>query len=307
MRPHRDRLRAAAGWSAVAVTTVLACLWGFWGGIEAFHEGWYDRSLARNLGMTFVQYLGPMLVFALAGLAGVLAPRVGAAIHFTLAIGAAYFFRGAAPMVVYPFIVGPITLLGVAYAWGRPTNRRWESLPFASLPIATTTVSGAGPAWRVEHRLDDGDRGARHLTANGLDLTWAPAGPGWPDSGVSWDEAVRRCRFLDEEGTALADTPQDIWRLPTVEEAVRAQCRGGENAGGSWDGKASSYRQTPDKETPLWDPRSKVIYWWTATEVDAKTAYIVVYDGKVWPRPKSAYWGYLGFRAVKVPSPDLPR
>jgi hypothetical protein len=28
-------------------------------------------------------------------------------------------------------------------------------------------------------------------------------------------------------------------------------------------------------------------------------AYIIVYNGQVYPRPKHAHWGYLGFRAVK--------
>ncbi len=51
--------------------------------------------------------------------------------------------------------------------------------------------------------------------------------------GVPWEEAVRRCRHLTEEGTALADTPQDVWRLPIVEEAVRSMHRHGNNSGGS--------------------------------------------------------------------------
>jgi hypothetical protein len=47
-----------------------------------------------------------------------------------------------------------------------------------------------------------------------------------------------------------------------------------------------------------------VIYWWTATEVDAEQAYIIVYDGKLWPRRKEIHPGYLGFRAVKAVGPD---
>jgi hypothetical protein len=43
-----------------------------------------------------------------------------------------------------------------------------------------------------------------------------------------------------------------------------------------------------------------VIYWWTDTEVDAKQAYIIVYNGSVWPRDKRIRPGYLGFRAVKA-------
>lgn len=88
------------------------------------------------------------------------------------------------------------------------------------------------------------------------------------------------------DGLALADTPQDIWRLPTVEEAVRSMTRHGMNSGGSWDAahKRPIYQRTPDKESPLWNTNTKVIYWWTATEISDREAYIVVYNGQVWPR-----------------------
>ena len=78
--------------------------------------------------------------------------------------------------------------------------------------------------------------------------------------------------------------------------------RHGQNCGGTWDesSRQTSYQRTPDKESPLWDTHSKVIYWWTANEVSDRDAYIIVYDGKVWPRPKHARWGYLGFRAVRA-------
>ena len=79
------------------------------------------------------------------------------------------------------------------------------------------------------------------------------------------------------------DTPQDIWRLPTVDEAVRSMMLHGENAGGVWDEEAETaiYEVTPDKETPLWELHSQIIYYWTAdtaTEDESK-AYIIVYNG----------------------------
>jgi hypothetical protein len=86
-----------------------------------------------------------------------------------------------------------------------------------------------------------------------------------------------------------------------VEEVVRSQHRQGRPAGGRWDPAAAGaqYAVTPDKEPPLWDPYSMVIYWWTSTESGGRDALIVVYNGQVWPRPKVARWGYLGFRAVR--------
>ena len=103
------------------------------------------------------------------------------------------------------------------------------------------------------------------------------------------------------EGTTLASSPQDIWRLPRVEEAVRSMARHGENSGGVWDADAgqASYETRPDKESPLWNVHSQVIYWWTATEIDAEKATIIAYDGEVWPRSKDFGPAYLGYRCVK--------
>jgi hypothetical protein len=77
--------------------------------------------------------------------------------------------------------------------------------------------------------------------------------------------------------------------------------RHGQNSGGVWDAGSAqaTYETKPDKESPLWNVYSQVIYWWTATEVDAEQAYIIVYDGVVWPRAKLFSADYLGFRCVR--------
>jgi hypothetical protein len=99
------------------------------------------------------------------------------------------------------------------------------------------------------------------------------------------------------------DTPQDIWRLPTADEAVRSMMLHGENAGGAWDAQAEKavYEVMPDKETPLWDVHSQIIYYWTAdTPAGGEDrAYIIVYNGGVFERRKADSYGYLSFRAVK--------
>jgi len=299
-------VRARIGWAAVLFSTAIACFWAFWGILENFHEGWYGRNLAANLAGLFGQYLLPSILFVAGGLLALYLPRIGAALHAAAAGGAAWHFRGAAPVVVHVSIVLPLLLLAAAYGVGRVGRRRVAAALLAGLPLATTLGFGIGPALRVAGRLDDGDRGARRVTANGVDLVFAPKGPGWPDDGVPFEEAKRICRHLNEAGTALEPEPRDLWRLPTAEEAVRAQTRRGANAGGSWDAvrRRATYRVTPDKETPLWEPRSKVIYWWTATEASARDAFIVVYNGRVEPRPKVARWGYLAFRAVRTPGPS---
>jgi len=100
------------------------------------------------------------------------------------------------------------------------------------------------------------------------------------------------------------DTEQNIWRLPTVEEAVSSMMLHGENVGGVWNAEEETavYELKPDKESPLWDVNSQIIYYWTddITIQDTSEAYIIVYDGGVYGRTKTAQYGYLSFRAVKA-------
>ena len=289
------------GWCAVGLSTLGSCYWAVWGTLENFHEGWYYPTLWGNVGLMLVQYLLPMILFVTAALVAVRLPRVGGGLHIAAAAAAAWFFRGASPVVVYPFIVIPLVFMGILYWFGSIKPLRKATVLIVGLPLIVLLICGAEPAYRIAGRLDDGDRSARHMMGNGVDLIWAPEGPGWPREGVSWKEAGRRCRYLSEDGRSLAGTPQNVWRLPTVEEAVRSMRRHGEDSGGTWDVfyRRASYRLTPDKESPLWDVHSKVIYWWTATELNEREAYIIVYDGKVWRRLKHVHWSYLGFRAVK--------
>jgi len=77
----------------------------------------------------------------------------------------------------------------------------------------------------------------------------------------------------------------------------------GQNAGGIWDPveEKAIYKRTPDKETPLRDVRSKVIYYWTADTSlqDERQAYIIVYHSGVYDKRKIDGQSYLSFRAVK--------
>jgi hypothetical protein len=295
------RNRQILGWIAVSVATALACFWAFWGIIENFHEGWYRDSVLGNIGLMLAQYLSPMLLFVAMGLIAIGWPRLGAPLHILVAVGAGWFFRNASLLLIAPFIVGPLVLLGFAYWFGRPRPLKLAIGILIGLPLFTVLAFGAEPALRVAHRIDDGNRGPVHIEADGVNLIWAPEGPGWPRDGVDWNEARRRCRHLTADGRTLADEPQNIWRLPTIDEAVRSMQRHGQNCEGRWDSaaKLARYTQTPDKESPLWDVYSPVIYWWTADEARDRDAYIIVYDGKVWPHAKHSHWGYLGFRAVK--------
>jgi len=298
----RTDRRQIAGWLALGVSTLVTCIWAFWGIVENFHEGWYFESLPSNLGLMFVQYLSPMLIFMGVTLVSIFWHRFGGGLHIAFALLAIWFFQAFSNAAMF-LIILPLTGLGLLYWIGRLESRKLAVSVAVTFPLLTLAVAGIGPAIRVSQRLDDGDLQARTVHGNGVDLIWTPDGPGWPREGVDWYEANRACQYLNEDGTLLASTPQHIWRLPTVEEAVRSMARHGKNSDGVWDAEAleSIYERTPDKESPLWNIHSQIIYWWTATEVDEDHTYMIVYDGKVWPRSKDFGPAYLGFRCVKLP------
>ena len=293
-------MRQVAGWIAVGISTIITCIWAFWGIIENFHEGWYYESWLSNIGLMFFQYLSPMLIFMGVTLVSIYWPRLGGSLHAIIAIFAIWFFQSFSNAATFLLII-PLIGLGALYWFGRPQPRKLAAALVIGLPIMTLIVSGIQPVMRVSQRIDDGNLQARLVPGNGVNLIWAPDGPGWPRAGGSWNEAQQACQHLSEDGLTSEPVSQEIWRLPTVDEAVRSMALHGQNSGGVWDAEAAqaAYKTTPDKESPLWNTHSQVIYWWTATSIDDTHAYIIVYDGKVWPRPKQFSPAYLGYRCVK--------
>jgi hypothetical protein len=295
----RPSLRLVIGWTAVGGSVLIACFWAFWGGNEAFFEGWYAPSVFANVALALVQYLSPMVLFVAVAVASVTWRVVGVALHLGLAVFALFFFRVGAGRYLIALL---LVLLASGYWAGRPQPQRTARRLVVTLPVLTAVVCGAGPAWRVAHRVDDGNYGVRRVAGNGVELTWAPAGPGWPDSGATWFDAARTCRYLKPDGKTPAPAPQEIWRLPTAEESVRSLVRQGRNAGGFLDPTVqmkARYAIAPDKETPLWNPHSMIIYWWTSTEVNSTRALRVSYNGWVTELPKTAREGYLAYRCVR--------
>ena len=295
-----NNYRNAVGWTAVAVSTLFASLWAFWGAIETFHEGWYYRDWKLNVALTAAQYLLPLLLLMTPALTGLRWPRAGAMLHFALALSAFLFFRGLPAAL---FITVPLAVLGALYFYGRPEPRNRAVLLVTCLPLLTWILSGAYPAYLAFDRYDDGDYGARTIHGNGVALVWAPEGPGWPETSANWFDAQRNCAHLDSDGRKLLPEPRGEWRLPTAEEAVRSAVRRGANAGGKWDAetRTATYQVQPNKDSPLWKKYSKMIYWWTADAADERTALRIVWNGQVQPAPKKANWGYLGYRCVKNP------
>ncbi|MBM4161085.1 MAG: DUF1566 domain-containing protein [Ignavibacteria bacterium] len=296
-----SRGRKVLGWVAAGISTLLAGLWAFWGAIENFHEGWYSTSFLENLFIMIIQYAAPMLVFLILTSIALRFPLIGGILHIALGVGIAMFFRRGAGV----FMIGvPLALLGLTYVFGRPRPLKRAYQIALGIPLLIYVGSAIEPAIRVAGRHDDGIRTARLVEGNGVRLIWAPEGPGWPSKGTRLEEAMHICAYLEEDGKSLSDTVQNIWRLPTIDEAVRSLTRHGTNCGGVWDAdrQSATYETMPDKESPLWDIHSPIIYWWTATEKDSATVYRIVYNGGVHEMPKSLGMGSMAFRAVKPAS-----
>jgi hypothetical protein len=294
--------RQITGWAAVSISTLVACNWAFWGSIENFHEGWFHPSFWQNFGLMFVQYLSPMLIVMLISILALLWPRLALPLLGTVAAAIAWFFRGSHAAIT--LLVIPLLALGILYHFGRPQPRRWVWRCLIGLPLITMVVCGAYPGWRAIHRFDDGNYGMRQIEGNGVTLVWAPEGPGWPSHYASWQDAERGCKYLAVDGRSLTDQPQNLWRLPTVDEAVRSMVFRGRNAGGIWDPvlHRASYRVQPDKDSPLWKAHSQVIYWWTDTQAGPGRAYRIAYNGYVFPFAYKGWGDYWAYRCVCEPS-----
>lgn len=307
-----NRRKAILGWIALAISTLIAALWAFWGINEAFHEGWWAATLAGRLLQT-AAYMVPMAICLAMGALAIRWPIIGGTIYFLLgAIFSVLVFGELSPDFRLQAVLSwlPVTLLvvgvGVMWWFGQPRPLRLAYLIFVGIPLLTALGFGVYPAYKVSTRHTDVSLEAQLVQGDGVSLIWAPAGPGWVRSAresADWLEAVDFCSRLNKDGTHLLDEPQNLWRLPTVEEAVRSMARHGVNSDGSWDAQAKRaiYEVQPDKEPPLWDPFAETIYWWTATEDGEDEAFTIVYNGGVWSRPKTLGMGSQGFRAVKDP------
>lgn len=188
-------------------------------------------------------------------------------------------------------------------------------------------------------RIDDGDRGARLIEGNDVTLIWAPEGPGWnwkQDYGgyPSWnmlalyglppvgmedkgyggetgifasDEDMAKynlCLYLSKDGLTLETEPQNIWRMPTIDEYALSFARHGENAGCIWQGEGHDKMicdTLPDKETPLWAPDMEPIYYWAAEEYSDREGYYVSYNGWVEKAYKPGGNPRHSYRCVRNP------
>lgn len=291
--------KSSFGWIAIIVSAFFANAWAFWGIMENFHEGWYHPHFWDNIKMMFGQYLIIPIGFILLGSISLRWQKAGSVLHLILAVYAYYFF-GKMNAGLF-FISIPLIGLALMYWFAYFQYKKIAKVLMIYLPLSLLLLIGFYQGYKVSGRYNDHNVESRLISGNGVELIWAPEGPGWPDNGTNWEEAKKICSYLSEDGKTLSHQELNIWRLPSLEEAVASQVYRGKNAGGIWNTntKTATYVFRPDKESPLWNVHKKTIYWWTSTEVDSAHAYIIVYNGGVFPRNKKVYVGYLNFRAVK--------
>ncbi len=196
----------------MGLSTLVICLFAFWGILENFHEGWHYPNLWHNLGLMCVQYMSLMLIPMILALIALRWPRLGgtlfAVIGFAFAIMmlSGFFFRAHSLMETLLSLFPPTTILvifGLLFWFGRPKPIKWAYRVAVGLPLLVVLVCAVEPVWRIAGRVDDGNREARLVEGNGVRLIWAPEGAGWPRQGVAevprpspLPVAVERCGIV---------------------------------------------------------------------------------------------------------------
>lgn len=289
---------------AIAITCIFSCFWAFWGIIENFHEGWYYESLYMNVGMMLFQYLIFSFIFIVLGVVAITWKNIGTILFILSGILIPVLeIRSNAAIFVFSL---PLIITGILFWFGELKNKKWAYITLFGLPFLTLIISGMEPIIRVSQRIDDKNYESRIVQGNGVKLIWAPEGFGWETSTEqlhpkSWNEITDLVAHLNADGKTLSDTAVNLWRLPTIEEAVASLTRNEKNCGGKWiqSTATATYEIMPDKESPLWKINSPIVYWWTSTEVNDTIAYRIVYNGSVQKQKKKIKIGSLGYRAVK--------
>jgi len=299
----KGKIKKIISWIAIVISLTTSSFWSYWGIQEFFHEGWYSRSIGNMLFLFFVQYMSFTIIFTALALVTITYKKAGLILYILVGIFSAFFFNGASFEVTYLTLAIPFILLGLLFYYGEFIYKRTIKWIMIGLPLLIIIIFGTPLLIRNINRLDDGNYNTRILDCQDKQIVWAPRGYGFPNEGVNWSEAKKACARLSENGQILLKESANIWRLPSVKEAVMCQQKHSKNAGGVWDeqSRQARYKLPPDKETPLWQPNSEIIYYWTA-EVSQETdeqAYIFTYDGKIYDKDIRYAPNYQSFRCVK--------
>ncbi len=329
------------GWTAKTLMLLLTWVWSYWSAGELYHEGWWGAwynplvyliPAVIFLTLTLVALRWPsvgggiIFIFGIAAglffnalIIGVVISVVGVLFwlegrrmahlpdNTSSTASRWWFWLTVAPPVLifigFSTVMLPVVLTrvddgdrsariiegnGVTLMWA-PEGPGWNwKQPWGGYPswdaIALYGVPPVGPDWSSKPGYGRGE-----------DNTWHHA-------SVEDMTQTNLCLYLSEDGLTLMDTPQYIWRMPTVDDYVRSLVHDGENAGCAWRGEFKEQvtcNMRPDKETPLWAPDLAPIYYWAAEEYDEDNAYFVSYNGFVNATRKSGGNPRHSYRCVK--------
>ena len=148
--------------------------------------------------MMFGQYMIVMILFIAMSLITLKWQKAGGIIHIVLGIFLCWFFGGLKASVL--FIMIPFIALGIAYYTSILPNKRTASILLLGIPLLIVLSFGIYHYIRVSSRVNDNNFETRIIKGNGIELLWAPAGPGWPDNGTSWEKAKNICSHLKADG-----------------------------------------------------------------------------------------------------------
>jgi len=221
--------------------------------------------------------------------------KIGSGLFIALGILALFFFDSNAGRVL---ILIPLLLFASGFYFGDFKHKKIITISFTAIFILIILSFGIPQLIRVENRFNDNNFSLRFIEGNDISLTWAPQGVGFPLNGTTWQCANDNCARLNKQGTKL-NSEINTWRLPTRDEIVRSMTKKNNNVKGVINSGNPQYEIKPDKETPLWNPHSQVIYYWTNESKNEERAYLIAYNGYILDRIKTSGANYQGYRCVK--------
>ena len=154
------------------------------------------------------------------------------------------------------WLVCTTVLIFIALCMGKKANRR-SKIVIYFLILVPQALLAIGIISNVAYIYGNASKFETKVGWEGRIIELAPPGPGFPVvptdfpgnhlipwlgwvNGVDWDEANETCSHLDKEGKNLINSPQNMWRLPTLEETREIA-----------------------KVNGFWSPDFPI--WWTAT------------------------------------------
>ena len=184
---------------------------------------------------------------------------------------------------------------------GRPTPRVRRIRDFAWAAPTDRIRVGAEPFVRVNTRFDDGVRGERYVEGNGSHCCGRRPGPGGHKTDSSAGTRLL-CVHLTSRKTErrLPMSHRAFGDCPAAKRSCgRSRAAVGMRAGhGTRNANAQATTAVLTKY-PAVGPFAPLIYLWTADEASQDRAWILVYDGGVFAKPKAVGSPSFGFRAVR--------